>query len=77
MKKSLFTNWNWVRLLRLVLGLALIVQGMIVRDVIAGLAGFLFSGMAVFNIGCCGPACNVGVRKKTRDNVPIVYEEIN
>jgi hypothetical protein len=51
---KIFSNWNGMRFIRLMMGLAIVVQSVIVRDAVAGCLGLLLSGMAVFNIGCCG-----------------------
>ena len=54
MKDIIFKNWNVIRFLRLGIGLAIVVQAIIASDVMIALAGLLFTGMAVFNAGCCG-----------------------
>ena len=54
MKQILFSNWNFVRIFRLGIGLAVLVQAIATRDVLFGLAGILFSGLAIFNVACCG-----------------------
>lgn len=52
--KSILQAWNWMRILRLTLGIALLVQGFIAKDTIAIILGLTLGGMAVANIGCCG-----------------------
>ena len=56
MKQTILTNWTFVRILRLLLGLGIIVQAVIVKDAFLDAAGLLLSSMAVFNVGCCGTA---------------------
>lgn len=66
--KALLANWNFLRVLRLVLGGVILVQGIIAMDFISILFGILFGGMAFFNIGCCGAAgCSVNptLKKQT------------
>lgn len=64
MKQTILTNWTFVRILRLLLGLSIIVQAMIVKDAFLGAAGLLFSSMAVFNVGCCGTGGCATIPKK-------------
>ncbi|MEO5998238.1 MAG: hypothetical protein ABIN89_15935 [Chitinophagaceae bacterium] len=77
MKQSILSNWNFLRLLRLVIGVAIIVQGILARDILFGLAGLLFTSMAVFNIGCCGTGgCSVPSKKISQPTKDISYEEV-
>lgn len=59
--KTITQGWNFGRVLRLVLGIAVLVQGAMVTDVTSIILGLIVSGTAVANIGCCGPA-GCGVR---------------
>jgi hypothetical protein len=71
MKQMIFSNWNFMRALRLIMGIAIAVQAVMARDALFGLAGLLLTGMAVFNIGCCTP-----VKKNTESTKDITYEEV-
>jgi magnesium-transporting ATPase (P-type) len=53
MKSSTLTNWNFMRIVRLVLGIAIIVQSVLVKDWGMTVVGILFTSMPIFNIGCC------------------------
>lgn len=76
MKDLIFNNWNVIRFLRLGIGIAIIVQAVVAADVLFGLAGLLFTGMAVFNASCCGSgACATPVKKNTGSK-DISYEEV-
>ncbi len=76
MKDIIFKNWNLIRFLRLGIGLAIVVQAIIASDMMIALAGLLFSGMAVFNAGCCGTSgCSTPVRKADASK-DISYEEV-
>ena len=60
MKKYLY-NWSLVRLLRLAVGIAIIVQGILVRDGLFITLGVLFSLMPLLNAGCgANGTCNTG-----------------
>ena len=77
MKNILLNNWTFFRAIRLIMGIAIIIQAIIAKDILFGLAGFVFSGMALFNAGCCGSnGCTttpVNTKNKTKD---ISYEEV-
>ena len=56
MKETILENWTIIRFLRLLIGIGIIVQAVVLQDLLLGAAGLLFGGMAVFNAGCCGTA---------------------
>ncbi len=60
MKGILTTGWNFMRILRLLVGIISIYYAFGRVDAILGLAGLLFIVSAVFNVGCFGATgCNV------------------
>ncbi|MGC4232277.1 MAG: hypothetical protein QM594_04795 [Niabella sp.] len=75
---NFFRGWDVIRIIRLLLGIAIIAQS--VRSGHWGLmiAGILFSLMPIFNIGCCaGGNCSAPVRSvRQTENSDISYEEI-
>lgn len=78
MKQVIFTNWNFFRFLRFVLGIIIVIQAIMARDWVFGLAGLFFSGMALFNAGCCGTgACYTPPVKNTNNTKDITYEELD
>lgn len=78
MKDTILSNWNIIRILRLVLGLAIIAQAVVLKDTFLGVAGLLFSTMAVFNIGCCGTSgCAVPAKRSDKTIEDITYEEVD
>ena len=52
--KRIFKNWNFIRLLRLAMGLAIIYQGIISRQWIFVFLGGVFTLLPIVNIGCGG-----------------------
>ena len=54
MKNILLNNWTFFRAIRLIMGIAIIIQAYFAKDILFGFAGIVFSGMALFNAGCCG-----------------------
>ncbi len=76
MKYSILHNWNLFRLLRLALGIAIIVQGAMGKDILFIIAGALFTLLAIFNAGCCaGGTCYTAAKKNTATK-EITYEEV-
>lgn len=77
MKQSILNDWNILRFMRLIIGVAIVVQGIIYKDVLFGIVGILIAGMAVFNIGCCGKAgCNIPKKRTTQPPKDITYEDL-
>lgn len=60
--KAIFQGWNVMRILRLVLSIAIIVQGIISKDVLFISLGVIFGGMAIANMGCPGNSCTINYR---------------
>ena len=77
MKQIMLKNWTLFRWLRFAIGLAVFVQAIISRDSLLGIAGLMFTSMAVFNFGCCGVgSCNVRPPKILETKKDIIYEEV-
>lgn len=71
-------NWNFMRVLRLALGVFVIIQGIQTGEWMFIVLGGLFSIMPLMNIGCCGTqACNTPIPKSNKKIEDIHYEEIN
>ncbi|HQN55894.1 MAG TPA: hypothetical protein PLC76_01410 [Saprospiraceae bacterium] len=52
-------NWNFLRLLRLVLGAIILVEGIRSGEVFFLIFGAIFTLMPLLNVGCCSAAyCN-------------------
>lgn len=77
MIKLLLKDWTFFRMLRLAMGVIIIVQSFLIKDVLFGIAGFLFTLMALLNQGCCNTQtyCNTNPsnQKPTKE---IDYEEV-
>lgn len=58
--KAILQRWNFMRIIRLVLGIIILIQGIISKEVSTIVLGIVFAAMPVFNIGCCsGNSCPV------------------
>lgn len=75
--KNFLSNWNFMRVLRLALGIYIIVQGFVDNQWLFVALGGLFSLMPLLNIGCCSASgCNTPVRKSNKKLEDISYEEV-
>ena len=77
--KALLQGWNFMRILRLALGIIIATQGIVAGETLTVILGLLFATMSIVNIGCCGTngcAVNPGRsnKNKTKD---INYEEVD
>jgi uncharacterized membrane protein YuzA (DUF378 family) len=78
-KSGLFTNWHFVRILRLIFGVFAAVQAITYQDGLAGVIGALFLFQAITNTGCSVSGCTVPVRNNKNDPSieTVEYEEVN
>jgi hypothetical protein len=75
--KTILQGWHFMRILRLVLALGILAQGIIARDAVTIILGVVFGGMAIANIGCCGTAgCAINQRSTNSKTQDIQYEEV-
>lgn len=51
---NIYTNWNYIRVIRLVLGIIVLIQAVYTTTYLFLIPGILFTGMALFNTSCCG-----------------------
>ena len=65
-----------MRFLRLALGIALIVQGAIMKDVMFIIFGVFFSLMPLLNIGCASGNCSVPQKRNSKLKREIEFEEV-
>ena len=65
--KNYLTTWNFMRVLRLALGIFVIAQGIQTKEWWLVAMGGLFSLMPLLNIGCCGVSgCNTSISKSKK-----------
>ena len=77
-KQTLLTNWNFMRFLRLGIGIYIAVQAIETQSVFSGIVAVFFIYQAVTNTGCCGTnGCAVPIKKSNPDKTEDVdFEEI-
>lgn len=73
--KAFLKNWNISRLLRLAIGIAVVVQGILVTDWMLIILGGLFSLMPIMNMGC-GINGSCSTRYSSKDSQDFNYKEI-
>lgn len=70
-------KWTLVRFLRLIVGMAVLVQAFLQEDLLFGMAGGMLILLALFNVGCCGTgSCKVDLQKREIPGT-ITYEELD
>jgi hypothetical protein len=75
--KTILQGWNVMRILRLVLAIIIVAQGITAKDTVTIILGVVFGAMAIANIGCCGPAgCAVNQQSTNNKTEDIQYEEV-
>ena len=77
-KETLLTGWNFMRWLRLALGLFIGIDAIQMHQPISGFIAAFFIYQAVTNTGCCGVSnCATPTTKGYTDKIEeIKYEEI-
>jgi hypothetical protein len=77
--KNLFHNWNFARVLRLVIGGAFLAAGISSGEWIAFVAGGIFSIQGLFGLGCCASGCATVPpnRTSTTGVQEVNYEEVH
>lgn len=77
-KQTLFTNWNFMRWVRLGLGLIIGIQAIQNHEPVLGLLSAFLLFQAITNTGCCGSnGCAVPSSKKaTHKHEEIEFEEL-
>lgn len=66
-----------MRILRLLMGVAIIVEGVISREWMIVFAGVMFSLIPVLNIGCCSTSgCYAPIQKDNNKNEEVTFEEV-
>lgn len=78
--RALLENWNFMRFLRLGMGLWLVYSAFADRQPLLGLLGGVFALQAIMNAGCCGSGgCAMPVARQNTSQTtkePIQYEEV-
>lgn len=82
MKELFLTDWNLMRMLRVIGGFAFLITGIVKHDTLTGAFGLFFAYQGLFNVSCCGGGnCANSVTdpakmKQSIETDDVVYEEI-
>ncbi len=75
--KTILYGWNVMRVVRIVVGCIIILQGVFAKDSVLIILGIVFSGIALANVSCCGVGgCAVKTNAEINKNEDISYEEV-
>lgn len=76
--QTLLSNWNFMRFIRLALGVYIGIQAFETQSIISGLLAAFLLFQAITNTGCCGAnACTIPTKKNNTDTTEEVeFEEI-
>lgn len=74
----MLSGWSFMRILRLVLGIIIVVQGIATKEWAFAVLGSLFVMMPLLNIGgCCGaPGCGIPASRSDKEIKDVSYEEV-
>ncbi|MBK8671470.1 MAG: hypothetical protein IPN93_00315 [Bacteroidetes bacterium] len=71
-------GWDFMRVIRLMMGIIIIIQGVNSMQWNVIFLGGLFSLLPILNIGCCSSAgCASSKINKDETNKTLIYEEVN
>lgn len=76
MLKTLTTNWNTLRVIRLVLAIFIAFQAIDTQDPLAGIIAGLLFFQVISNTGCCGTACRYESDTKDEPEKEVEFIEL-
>lgn len=77
MLNTILKNWNFVRLLRLAIGIFLLVEASLSQNWFLVAVAALFVLMPLLNFGCCATGnCSVPQNNPKKSSDEVEYEEI-
>lgn len=77
MRPAFFSGWNWVRLLRLLLGVFVSFQAIETHDWLSGILAVILLFQAITNVGCCNTSCVAPTNnKQLNESDEPIFEEI-
>jgi len=79
MKQRLFSNWTFLRVFYLLMGIWVLVQSILTGQWLGIALGAYFAAMGLFAFGCAAGNCSIGTnrsKKYLQSEEEIDYEEI-
>ncbi len=79
MKDRILYNWNPGRIIRVVLGSMVLIQGLMLHEYVLALLGGLIGLLALLGINTCGAAsCTTGpIKRSAHHKTERLYEELD
>jgi hypothetical protein len=68
MPNNILTNWNFIKVIRFVLGIIVILQALLNEKFMFLIPGVLFTVVALFNKRCCGTNGCATPKSKRKDD---------
>lgn len=75
--RTVLQHWNWIRVARLLIGLAALGQGVWMKDTLMIIAGGFVAFAALANTGCCGTSTCAVPADKTQTKIKVDYETLD
>lgn len=67
-----------MRVLRLILGIYIGIQAMLVADALSGMISVFFLYQAITNTGCCGvQGCAIPAKKQNQPTQEVTFQEVD
>ena len=78
MKERILAPWDWLRIIRLVIGVSVVFQAIVMQSWLLVAAGVLLALMAILNMGCGVSGCAPTIRasEPLEKNQEISFEEV-
>jgi hypothetical protein len=78
MKEKILQPWDWLRVVRLIIGVSVVFQSVLMQSWLLVAAGVMLTAMAVLNIGCGLNGCSVppARRDTVTETKDIHFEEV-
>jgi hypothetical protein len=77
MKERILTNWTFVRVLFVVIGISIIVQSVMARQWFGVFFGGYFTSMGIFSFGCASGKCfGVNCRTETSQSSASDFQDV-
>jgi len=76
-RQMIFSDWNFMRIIRLVMGIFIGANAIMMHDSLSALISGIFLFQAFTNTGCCAGSCSVRLPKNNkRVETETIFEEI-
>ena len=75
--ERILTGWNFMRMVRLLVGIYIGIQAILMTDALTGILAVFFLYQAVTNTSCCGvQACAIPTKDSKQLNQEVSFQEV-